>query len=76
MPQEVGTVNLIERKGAGILLRDPSDIVPTVKALVTDHDRYSQMRAATVGLAMPNSTERIIREITALMPDETRSVAY
>jgi UDP-N-acetylglucosamine:LPS N-acetylglucosamine transferase len=70
MPQEAGTVRLIERKGAGILLRHPSEIVSTVKALATDHDRYSQMRAATVGLAMPNSTEFIIREITALIPNE------
>ena len=76
MPQEAGTVKLIERKGAGILLHHPSDIVSTVKALATDQARYSQMRAATVGLAMPNSTEYIIREITALIPDESRSAAY
>lgn len=76
MPQEAGTVKLIERKGAGILLHHPSDIVSTVKALATDQARYSQMRAATVGLALPNSTEYIIREITALIPDESRSAAY
>jgi UDP-N-acetylglucosamine:LPS N-acetylglucosamine transferase len=69
-------VRLIERKGAGILLRDPSDIVATVKSLSTDHVRYSQMRAATVGLAMPNSTEQIIREITALIPNGSQSAAY
>ena len=76
MPQEAGTVKLIERKGAGILLRDPSDIVSTVQALATDRDRYSQMRAATVGLAMPNSTEQIIREITALIPNDAATAAY
>jgi isopropylmalate/homocitrate/citramalate synthase len=34
------------------------------------------MKAATVGLAMPNSTEQIIREIAALLPAESRSAAY
>jgi UDP-N-acetylglucosamine:LPS N-acetylglucosamine transferase len=77
MPQEAGTVELIERKGAGILLRRPSDIVPTIRNLSTDREVYSQMRAATAGLAMPNSTEQIIREIAALMPQEARaSAAY
>lgn len=76
MPQEAGTVRLIERKGAGILLRDPAEIVSTVKSLANDRERYKQMRAATVGLAMPNSTEHIIREITALIPDEPVAAAY
>src|SRR6478672_5426460 len=63
MPQEAGTARLIEKKGAGILIRDAAEIVATVKALSTDRVRYLQMRAATIGLAMPNSTEHIIREI-------------
>jgi UDP-N-acetylglucosamine:LPS N-acetylglucosamine transferase len=76
MPQEAGTVRLIERKGAGILIRDAAEIVATVKALSTDHPRYLRMRAATVGLAMPNSTEHIIREIAALIPNEPVVPAY
>ena len=76
MPQEAGTARLIERKGAGILLRNSSDIVATVRDLVADRDRYSRMRAATIGLAMPNSTEQIIREITALIPKETGAAVY
>ena len=72
MPQEAGTARLIERKGAGILLRHSSDIVATVRDLAADRDRYSRMRAATIGLAMPNSTEQIIREITALYPKRGR----
>lgn len=68
MPQEAGTVSLIQRRGAGILLHHPSDIVPTIQNLVIDNDRYSKMKAATSGLAMPNSTERIISEINALLP--------
>jgi UDP-N-acetylglucosamine:LPS N-acetylglucosamine transferase len=75
MPQEAGTVNLIERKGAGILLRHPAEIIPTIKSLSSDRERYSKMRAATFGLTMPNSTEQIIREITALMPSEQRLAA-
>jgi UDP-N-acetylglucosamine:LPS N-acetylglucosamine transferase len=75
MPQEAGTVKLIERKGAGILLRHPSEIVATIHSLTTDRERYSKMRAATVGLTMPNSTEQIIREISALMPVENRAAA-
>jgi UDP-N-acetylglucosamine:LPS N-acetylglucosamine transferase len=70
MPQEAGTVELIERRGAGILLKKPSDIVATIKDLATDRQRYTQMRDATAGLTMPNSTEQIIREIAALMPEK------
>jgi len=76
MPQEAGTVRLIERRGAGILIRDAAEIVATVKALSTDPARYSRMRAATVGLAMPNSTEHIIREIAALLPSDVTWAAY
>jgi processive 1,2-diacylglycerol beta-glucosyltransferase len=75
MPQEAGTVRLIENKGAGILLKHPTDIVATIRSLSTDQVRYAKMRAATIGLTMPNSTEQIIREITALMPQETQAAA-
>jgi UDP-N-acetylglucosamine:LPS N-acetylglucosamine transferase len=68
MPQEAGTVRLLETKGAGVLLRKTSDIVPTIRNLVSDNARYLQMKAATEGLTMPNSTERIVREINALWP--------
>jgi len=68
MPQEAGTVKMIERRGAGLLLNKATDIVPTIRNLVSDTTRYSQMKAATVGLTMPNSTEQIVREIHALLP--------
>lgn len=68
MPQEAGTVRMIETRGAGVLLKKTSDIVPTIRNLVSDTTRYAQMKAATAGLTMPNSTEQIIREITALIP--------
>ena len=70
MPQEAGTVNLISKKGAGILLRRPKDVVDVVRSLVTDRTQYLAMRAATAGLAIPNSTEYIVREILTLLPPE------
>jgi processive 1,2-diacylglycerol beta-glucosyltransferase len=77
MPQEAGTVRLIERKGAGILLKRSSDIVPTIRNLTSNNrERYYQMRAATLGLAMPNSTEQIIREITSLIPNDSQAAAF
>ena len=68
MPQEAGTVNLIEEKGAGILLANSIDIVPTIQNLLDDSVKYAAMKAATVNMAIPNSTQRIIEEITALLP--------
>ncbi len=68
MPQEAGTSQLIERRGAGILLRHSADIVPTIQNLLTDRDRYARMKTATIGMTMPDSTDQIIREINALLP--------
>lgn len=69
MPQEAGTVQLIEKRGAGVLLEKTSDIVPVVRHLLDDKEKYEAMRAATIGLAMPNSTQTIVREIAALLPN-------
>src|ERR687885_1334144 len=49
MPQESGTVSLVARRGARVLLERASDIVPTVRRLATDAKLYAQMRAATAG---------------------------
>lgn len=70
MPQEAGTVNLISKKGAGILLKRSSDIVPTIESLIGNSPRYRELKAATAGLSIPNSTEQIIREIRALLPQK------
>lgn len=75
MPQEAGTVNLLSQKGAGILLKRPSDIVGVVSDLVTDNSRYQEMKAATAGMSMPNSTESIVREILTLLPPQQSSVS-
>jgi UDP-N-acetylglucosamine:LPS N-acetylglucosamine transferase len=68
MPQEAGTVNLLEKRGAGILLEKATDIVPVIRQMITDSTHYQALRSATAGLAIPNSTECIIREIAALLP--------
>jgi len=68
MPQEQGTANLIIKRGAGILLRQAKDVVPVVRRMIEDTAHYSAMRAATIGLAIPNATRHIVEEITALLP--------
>lgn len=70
MPQEAGTVNLIAKRGAGILLEKSTDIVPVIKNLLEDSNKYSAMKRATISLAMPNSTKMIIEEIAALLPKQ------
>lgn len=80
MPQELGTVELIAGKGAGILLKRTQDIVPAIRSLLSDPARYDALRAAAAELAVPNSTQKIASEIAALMPSyrspvETISVA-
>lgn len=74
MPQEAGTVNLIHQRGAGILLEKSSDIVPTIQNLLTDTNKYKQMKAAAGSLSIPNSTRNIIEEIAALLPVERKPV--
>jgi len=68
MPQEAGAANLIENRGAGVLLKRSADVVPVVRRMMEDQIHYSNMRAATVGLAAPNSTRQIVEEIAALIP--------
>jgi UDP-N-acetylglucosamine:LPS N-acetylglucosamine transferase len=68
MPQESGAAQMVARRGAGVLLERAADIVPTVRRIATDARLYAQMRAATAGIAFPNSTRRIVEEITALIP--------
>jgi len=75
MPQEAGTVSLLSRKGAGILLRKPSDIVSVVSDLVSDNPRYLKMKAATAGMSTPDSTESIVREILTLLPPQHNSAS-
>jgi hypothetical protein len=36
--------------------------------MLEDEVHYSRLRAATIALAMPNSTRQIVEEIAALIP--------
>jgi UDP-N-acetylglucosamine:LPS N-acetylglucosamine transferase len=74
MPQEAGTVDMVARHGAGILLKKTSDIIPTIQSLLGNSKKYVDMKAATFGLAAPNSTEMIIKEIAALLPAQPQIV--
>lgn len=68
MPQEAGTVDLVAKNGAGIILERSTDIVPAIRSLMEDETKYRRMRDATASVSLPDSTERIIREIAALLP--------
>src|SRR5205085_2366786 len=68
MPQESGAAHMLARRGAGVLLRRASDIVPVVRRMVEDSRYYASLRAATAGLAFPDATRRIVEEIAALIP--------
>jgi UDP-N-acetylglucosamine:LPS N-acetylglucosamine transferase len=68
MPQEAGAANMIARRGAGVLLERATDIVPVIRRMAEDSKHYAAMRAAAIGLAIPNSTKHIVEEITALIP--------
>jgi len=74
MPQEAGTANLIAERGAGVMLRRSIDVVPVVRRMMEDEVHYSRMRAATVSLAVPNSTRHIVEEIAALIPQSETPV--
>jgi len=74
MPQEAGTANLIAQRGAGVMLKRPSDVVPIIRRMLEDELHYSRLRAATVGLAIPNATRHIVEEIAALIPQPEKAV--
>jgi UDP-N-acetylglucosamine:LPS N-acetylglucosamine transferase len=66
---------LISKRGAGVLLKKASDIVPLIQNLVADSNKYEAMREATIGLSIPNSTRTIVEEIAALLPAHTEKQA-
>src|SRR4026208_598306 len=74
MPQEAGTANLIAQRGAGVMLKRPSDVVPIIRRMMEGGGAYSRMRAGSAGLAIPNSTRHIVEEIAALIPKPEKPV--
>src|SRR5215510_2087750 len=73
MPQEAGTVKLVAMSGAAVLLQRASDIVPVIDRMIEDSKHYAALRAATITVAIPNATRRIVEEITALIPESATS---
>ena len=69
MPQEAGTLNLIVKSGAAVMLQRASDVVPVVHRMIGDSKHYAAMRAATITVAIPNATKRIVDEIISLIPE-------
>jgi UDP-N-acetylglucosamine:LPS N-acetylglucosamine transferase len=69
MPQEAGTLNLIVKSGAAVVLQRASDVVPVVQRMIEDSKHYAAMRAATITIAIPNATKRIVDEIISLIPE-------
>lgn len=74
MPQEAGTASLLVKRGAGVVLQRASDVVPVVRRMIEDSAHYSALRAATIGLAIPNATRHIVEEIAALIPPAPEAV--
>ncbi|MCB1024072.1 MAG: hypothetical protein KDB79_06775, partial [Acidobacteria bacterium] len=75
MPQEAGTASMVSRRGAGILLKRSNDIVPVIQNLLADQNRYASMKDAASLIAIPDSTQNIIREITALLPTNYKAAS-
>lgn len=69
MPQEASTLNLVVKSGAAVMLQQASDIVPVVHRMIEDSKHYAAMRAATITVAIPNATKRIVHEIISLIPE-------
>ncbi len=68
MPQETGAGAMIDKRGAGVLLKQVTDIVPVVRRMIEDGKHLASLRAATQKIALPDSTRHIVEEITNLIP--------
>lgn len=68
MPQEAGTGVLLEEHNAGLMLRRAEDIVPTLRHLLDTPSRLKAMREAAAALGVPDATQRIVNELSALVP--------
>ncbi len=68
MPQEAGAGEMLASRGAGVLLRKASDIVPELRRMIEDSMYYQTMRHQTASVTLPDSTRFIVEEITSLIP--------
>lgn len=76
MPQEAGTADLIANANAGIKLEHLIDIVPILQNLIEDHAQYLAMSAATQVLAIPNATQRVIKELSLMITPEPQIIEH
>ena len=60
---------MVVKRGAAVMLQKASDVVPVVRRMIDDSKHYASLRAATITLAIPNATKRIVEEIAALIPE-------
>jgi hypothetical protein len=51
------------------MLQKASDVVPVIRRMIDDSKHYASLRAATITLAIPNATRRIVEEIVSLIPE-------
>jgi UDP-N-acetylglucosamine:LPS N-acetylglucosamine transferase len=70
MPQEASTAEMIVKGGAAVMLQKASDVVPVIRRMIDDSKHYASLRAATITLAIPNATKRIVEEIVSLIPEQ------
>src|SRR5574341_309131 len=70
MPQEAGTAEMVVRRGAAVMLKTAADIVPVIRRMIDDSKHYAALRAATITLAIPNATKKIVEEIVSLIPEQ------
>lgn len=75
MPQEASTANMVVKRGAAVMLQKASDVVPVIRRMIDDSKHYASLRAATITLAIPNATRRIVEEIAALIPEAVTAEA-
>jgi processive 1,2-diacylglycerol beta-glucosyltransferase len=73
MPQEAETANMVVKRGAAVMLQKASDVVPVIRRMIDDSKHYASLRAATITLAIPNATRRIVEEIVSLIPESARA---
>jgi UDP-N-acetylglucosamine:LPS N-acetylglucosamine transferase len=70
MPQEAGTAEMVVKRGAAVALQKATDVVPVIRRMIDDSKHYASLRAATISVAIPNATKRIVEEIVSLIPEQ------
>jgi UDP-N-acetylglucosamine:LPS N-acetylglucosamine transferase len=63
MPQESQTAQMLARHKAGVLLKQPNEIVPVIRHLLHNPAEIATMKIAAARVAVPDATRRIVREI-------------